>query len=78
MKEVKGNFHCHSNQLTSLEHGPKIVDGFFSCSDNPNLTSLRNCPRKVVDFHCVDTPKLPDSEKRWVEENIEARRFWWE
>jgi len=78
VKEVKGNFHCHSNQLTSLEHGPKIVDGFFSCSDNPNLTSLRNCPRKVVDFHCVDTPKLPDSEKRWVEENIEARRFWWE
>ena len=34
IKEVKGNFYCSNNNLTSLEGSPKTVGGNFYCSNN--------------------------------------------
>ena len=34
-KEVKGNFDCTNNKLTSLEGAPEKVGGNFYCSYNP-------------------------------------------
>jgi len=45
-KEVKGNFICSFNNLTSLEGGPKIVKGDFYCIRN-KLTSLEGAPMEV-------------------------------
>jgi len=47
-KEVKGDFNCSINNLTSLslEGAPKIVGGDFDCSWN-KLTSLKGAPKKV-------------------------------
>ena len=38
-RNVKGNFDCSGNKLTSLDNAPNCVLGDFDCSDN-NLTSL--------------------------------------
>ena len=49
---VKGDFHCESNNLTSLEGAPQEVGGDFNCSDN-RLTSLVGAPQEVGgDFNC--------------------------
>ena len=50
---VSGYFHCHGNQITSLEGAPQTVDGFFYCNDNL-LTSLEGAPQTVGDFRCND------------------------
>ena len=34
-EDYKGNFKCGSNQLTSLEHSPKLVEGNYLCNNNP-------------------------------------------
>jgi len=78
VREVNGNFYCNLNKLTTLEYAPKLVGVIFDCGENPNLVSLRKGPEKVRNFLCYDVPKLPDSEKRWAEKNIEARVFKWE
>ena len=31
---VHGYFSCHHNQLTSLEHCPKVVKGNFDCDEH--------------------------------------------
>ena len=46
---VSGYFHCHGNQITSLEGAPQTVDGFFYCNDN-QLTSLVGAPQTVGGF----------------------------
>jgi hypothetical protein len=47
---VDGDFHCYSNQLTSLNGAPQTVGGSFFCFSN-NLTSLEGAPQIVgVDF----------------------------
>jgi len=52
--EVRGNFNCHSNNLTSLEGAPKTVGGDFKCHSN-NLTSLEGAPKTVGGaFLCDD------------------------
>jgi len=51
-RNVRGNFYCHNNQLTSLEGCPQSVGGSFYCSNN-QLTSLEGCPQSVGgDFLC--------------------------
>jgi len=50
--EVKGDFDCRVNNLTTLEGCPKVVRGKFSCSNN-NLTSLEHSPTEVEgSFYC--------------------------
>ena len=44
--EVKGNFYCFSNKLTSLEGCPEEVGRNFACSDN-QLYTLKYCPKVV-------------------------------
>lgn len=51
--EVEGYFHCHNNQLTTLEFCPISVEGSFSITAN-KLTSLKGCPTTVGDFYCSD------------------------
>jgi len=52
--KVGGNFHCGSNNLTTLEGAPKEVGGCFSCSNN-NLTTLEGTPKNVCGyFNCSD------------------------
>jgi hypothetical protein len=50
---VRGYFHCHGNQIISLEGAPQAVSGFFYCNDNL-LTSLEGAPQTVGDFRCND------------------------
>jgi hypothetical protein len=49
---VNGFFDCAKNELTTLEHCPKVIKGDFYCGNN-QLTSLEHCP-KVIDggFSC--------------------------
>ena len=50
---IKGNFDCSDNRLTSLEGAPETIGGYFSCSKN-NLTSLKGSPRSVKgSFNCT-------------------------
>jgi len=77
-EKIDGVFYCAHNLLSTLEYGPKKLREDYMCSSNPNLVSLRDGPEKVRNFLCYDVPKLPDSEKRWAEKNIEARVFKWE
>jgi hypothetical protein len=48
--EVKGEFNCRSNNLTTLEGCP-IKVGHFNCYDN-KLTSLEHSPKIVGNFGC--------------------------
>ena len=41
-----GDFECNNNELTTLEGGPKKVDGNFYCYEN-NLTSFEGAPEEV-------------------------------
>lgn len=50
--EIKGDFDCYSNKLTSLKGAPQKVDGTFNCAMN-KLTSLEGAPKEVgKDFYC--------------------------
>ena len=50
--KVSGYFDCATNQLTSLEGCPTIVDGNFLCYNN-QLTNLQGCPTTVCgSFYC--------------------------
>ena len=47
------DFYC-SNNLTSLEGAPSVVNGYFSCAGN-KLTSLAGAPSVVNgDFYCFN------------------------
>ena len=51
-RNVRGNFYCYDNQLTSLEGCPQSVSGNFYCYEN-QLTSLEGCPQSVSGgFYC--------------------------
>jgi len=43
--EVRGNFYCNGNNLTSLDGAPHTVKGAFECHDN-ELPHLEGAPRK--------------------------------
>lgn len=50
---VKGNFNCENNAITSLRGCPKKVEGNFSCCNN-KLTSLKYMPEEIkghINFH---------------------------
>jgi len=50
--EVKGDFDCRVNNLTTLEGCPKVVHDYFSCAKN-KLTSLEHSPKIIKgNFHC--------------------------
>lgn len=52
---IDGYFVCSHSGLTSLQNSPKEVLGYFSCSYNFNLTSLKHCPKKIqFAFICYD------------------------
>jgi hypothetical protein len=57
-KEVKGDFICHDNQLTTLENSPEYVGGNFDCHNN-RLTTLEGAPEEVKGFFNVENSKLP-------------------
>lgn len=51
--EIKGDFDCYSNKLTSLKGAPQKVDGTFDCYGN-KLTSIEGAPQKVGGiFNCA-------------------------
>jgi hypothetical protein len=59
--EVKGEFSCRYNNLTTLEGCPKEVH-FFSCALN-KLTSLEHSPKIVEgNFHCAFNNNLTSLE----------------
>ena len=52
--EIRGDFYCHDNKLTTLRGAPMEVGGDFKCYDN-ELTSLKGAPEKVGgNFYCDD------------------------
>jgi len=49
---VLKDFHCRTNNLTSLQGSPKSVGGSFYCTDN-KLTNLKGAPKSVGrGFYC--------------------------
>jgi len=49
---IEGSFSCSSNQLITLEGGPKKVGGSFNCSQN-QLITLKGGPKEVSgSFDC--------------------------
>lgn len=59
--EIKGNFECDSNYLTTLENAPKIVHGDFYCNNNL-LTTLKGCPNIVQGFFVCSDNELKNLE----------------
>ncbi len=52
-KNVRGEFDCGVNNLTSLKGCPETVGGDFHCAYN-KLTSLEHCPKSVKgNFYCI-------------------------
>jgi len=52
-KDVRGNFACHDNQITTLEGAPETVGGDFDCHYN-KLTTLEGAPETVgKGFYCA-------------------------
>lgn len=46
-------FNCAENNLTSLEYGPKIVDGYYYCYNN-NILNLKGCSQNLKYERCDD------------------------
>lgn len=76
---VKGNFYCQMNKLTSLEGCPSYVGGDFNCSKN-KIQTLEFCPNHVNGiFDCYDNklidlyffPEIVDSNYLDFGKNIE-------
>ncbi len=64
--EVRGDFWCYCNQLTSLKGAPEHVGGDFYCFNN-QLTSLEGAPKYVGrDFYCSD------NAVKFTEEQVRA------
>ena len=64
--EVKGNFCCQFNQLTSLKGAPRKVGEGFYCGDNL-LNSLQGAPEEIGNsFECMNNEltSLDGSPKR--------------
>jgi len=60
--EVRGNFDCSGNNLTTLEGCPMDVGGYFNCSWN-KLTSLEHSPKIVEgDYICRDVNTITSLE----------------
>lgn len=47
---VDRDFYCYHNDLTTLEHGPKAVNGLYDASDNPltNITGIGTCASLMI------------------------------
>lgn len=58
---IKGDFDCSNNSLTSLKGAPQKVKGYFSCSNN-HLESLRYSPVKVGGEFDFSTNKVKSFE----------------
>jgi hypothetical protein len=75
--EVKGDFDCRVNNLTTLEGCPKIVHGIFACTRN-RLTSLEHSPEKILEgsFYCYDNHSittLEGLENTYIDEVLDVR-----
>lgn len=56
---IRGSVDFEGTQISSLEGGPKEVQGFFDCSYCPNLKSLEGAPDFIRDsFYCAGNQKL--------------------
>jgi hypothetical protein len=60
-KYVGGNFHCDSNQLTTLEGAPQEVGRDFACDYN-QLTTLEGAPQTVGGYFACDSNQLTTLE----------------
>ena len=62
--DVNGNVNLNNKNLKELPYKFGRVDGYFDISNNPNLTSLKNCPDKIVGdyFSCSECTKLDSLE----------------
>jgi len=60
--EVYGSFYCYNNKFKTLDNFPKIVTGWTSIEENPNLENiigLWNCDFKGDRINC---------DEKWKEE----------
>ena len=62
--DVNGNVNLNNKNLKELPYKFGRVDGYFDIGGNPNLTSLKNCPNKIVGdyFSCSECTKLDSLE----------------
>ena len=45
--EFGGNFLCNHNELTDLEGGPEVVNGYYSASGNDKLESIKGVAKRI-------------------------------
>ena len=57
--DVNGNVDLLKMEFKELPYKFRIVIGYFDIGNNPNLTSLKNCPNYVTElFGCDQCPQL--------------------
>ena len=61
--DVDGNVDLSKMEFKELPYKFGVVDGYFDIGNNPNLTSLKNCPNIVMElFACDECPQLDSLE----------------
>jgi len=73
--EVRGNFSCKDNNLTTLKGCPKEIHRRFSCSWN-KITSLEHSPKIVLgNFNCLenDITSLEGLENTYISGGLYVR-----
>jgi hypothetical protein len=62
---IKGNFYCQCNQLTTLQGAPTTIEGNFSCQCN-KFTTLQGMPKQVNgQFNCGPEHHQEPQYKLW-------------
>jgi hypothetical protein len=67
--DLKGNFKCFGNQLSSLEFAPKRIDGNFLCQGNPG-----HFTRKDVIKVCKVKSGIIWSDDNMIKESMDFQR----
>ena len=61
--DVDGDVSFTDRNIKELPYKFGAINGFFSLTSNPNITSLKNCPNKVESwFSCDDCVSLDSLE----------------
>ena len=73
-RKVGGDFFCEGNKLTSFKNAPEEVSGDFRCFGN-KISSTDGFPKKIGGLVDVGNNQLSDFEKKWIQQNTEAKEF---
>ena len=75
--DVDGNVSLRYSDFKELPYKFGTINGWFDVGNNPNLTSLKNCPNIIIgNFGCSDCPQLDSLEgcPKEVKDNFFGKR----